>query len=586
MSRSKITLFLIVLIVSKTLLGQEYKELLSQLENKADFHFYTNKDSVYFYYNKIYHLSIENDDFITAIDNLNYLCESAGYHYDVEKIKETIKITEVLIKKHKSVLDTLSDKGDFQKNYLNYNKGNYHNKLENYNQAQEAFQKIEDNVLKEVDYHNNLDNLGFLSTAYSYIAQMNAVQHRFKVADAYYQKNIRLMEKYTPDDKENIYKVFNLYANSLYRQKKYHEAKEYWRRSFLYNATSFSPSNRNSIVSTGLLLSKVYGELNQLDSATYFLAKTNTYGIPEHFKHRYLITSGDISGIQKKNAAAEQFLLSALSFAPSVDKPLIYRKLGDLTAKQNELNKALSYYQSGLKSMSEVFLSDSIFDNPSPKNVIQKQEFLRTLRQKSIVLNSQGNTESYNANLNVIQTANSTIDLLKPSFKNDKDKAFLIENAYPLFESGMKATYNLYKSSENDYYINEAFRYAEKSKSVLLLEALLSSQATQFANIPKDILERENQLKSEITHIEKELASSYNPDVFLQDDLFDLRQKYLNFVVDIETNYPAYFDLKYDNTVLSLAETQQKLAQNELMISYFYGNEDIYTIAFTKNENY
>lgn len=586
MSKNNIILLLLLFVLTMPLLGQSYKELLPQLVEKAEFHFYTNKDSVYFYYNKIYHLSLQNDDYITAIDNLNYLCESAGYHYDVDKIKETFNLAETLVTKHKSILDTLSDKGNFQINYLNYNKGSYYNKLENYNQAQEAFQKIEENVLKEADYHKNLDNLGFLSTAYSFIAQMNAVQHRFKVADAYYQKNIRLLEKFTPDDKENIYKVFNLYANSLYRQKKYRKAKEYWRRSFLYNSSNFSPGNRNSIASTGLLLSKVYSELNQLDSATYFLAKTNTYGIPEHFEHRYLITSGDISGIQEKNEDAEKSLLNALNLAPSVDKSLINRKLGDLLAKQNKLDLALNYYQDGLKSMSEKFYSDSFFDNPSPENVYQKQELLQTIRQKSKALNKQKNTESYKANLKVTQTGVSTIDLLKPSFKNDKDKAFLIENAYPLFESGILATYQLFKSSENDFYIDEAFKYTEKSKAVLLLEALLSSQATEFANIPEDLLDREKQLKSEITRIEKKLSYSDNPDVFLEDDLFELRQEYRNLLVNFETNYPSYFDLKYNNEVLTLDEVQQKLDDNELLISYFYGNENIYTIAASKSENH
>ncbi|WP_051554737.1 CHAT domain-containing protein [Maribacter antarcticus] len=574
-----------MLLVSFTY-AQDYKEVIRHLENKADTHFYTDQDSTYYYYNRIYALSTAQGDFITAIDNLNYLCESAGYHYDMNTLNETIETIDRLIKEHKGVLDTLPDKGDFQKNYLYYNTGNYHNKLENYTLAQESFQKIEKNITQKTDFSENPDDVGFLSTAYSYIAKMNSVQHRFKTSDDYYQKNIRLLEKYIPEDKDNLYKVFNLYANSLYRQKKYQEAKELWRRSFLHNVANYTPDNKNSIVSTGLLLSKVYGELNQLDSANYFIAKTHSYQIPKHFVHRYLTTSGDIKGMEEKFDDAQYLFLEALGLADQVNKPLISLKLGNLLAKQKKNDSALSYYQDGLKNISKVFTSNNLEDNPVPKYVIKKQEFIRILKQKSLALNAKPTLENYHRNLNVIETAITTIDLLKPSFKNDKDKVFLIDNAYPIFESGLETTYNLYRSSENEHYINEAFRYAEKSKSVLLLEALLSSQATKFANIPKDILERENELKSAITRTERKLTSSDTPDVFLKDELFDLRQEHRNLMVDIETNYPAYFNLKYGSHVLSLPEIQEKLTDNELLISYFYGNENSYTLAASRHQQY
>lgn len=566
--------------------AQDYKELISHLENKADIHFYTNKDSTYYYYNKIYDLSAAHGDFITAIDNLNYLCESAGGFYDIKTIKETTQKIDSLVKKHKNILDTLPDKGDFQKNYLNFNIGNYYNKLEIYDQAEKYFQKIEQNIIQKADYSKSEDYVNFLSAAYSYIAKMNAVQYKFKVADDYYHKNIRLLEQTLPEDKESIYKVFNLYANSLYRQEKYQEAKNIWRRSFLYNISNYSPDNRNSLVSTGLLLSKVYSELNQLDSATYFLKKSQSHGIPQHFKHRYLTTLGDILAMKEENFDAESSLLQAVQLAPIVDKPLISKKLGNLFLKQKMFDQALVHYQNGLISMTNKFHSDSIFDNPLPNDVIQKQEFLKILRHKSMALNGQADLESYKANLKVIETGISTIDLLKPSFKNDSDKAFLIENAYPLIESGIEAVQNLYDKTDNQTFIDKAFFYAEKSKSVLLLEALLSAQATQFANIPNDVLEHESQLKSEITHIEKILTTTGNDDVYLEDDLFDLRQEYRALMLDIETNFPAYFDLKYNTEVLSLQEVQEKLGENKLLISYFYGNTNIYLIAASKNEKY
>ena len=48
----------------------------------------------------------------------------------------------------------------------------------------------------------------------------------------------------------------------------------------------------------------------------------------------------------------------------------------------------------------------------------------------------------------------------------------------------------------------------EKSKSVLLLEALMAAKADKFAQVPDSLLEKERLLRSEITAVKKELSST------------------------------------------------------------------------------
>ena len=133
-----------------SLSGQDYKERLKALEDKASIHFYSNKDSTYFYYNEMYQLALKQADYITLIDNLNYVCFAAGYYYDTDKIKSTIETIDYHIQKNSSVLDTLPNLGDNQINYLNYNKGNYYHKVGDYPQAQIYFEKIIDNLTKTI----------------------------------------------------------------------------------------------------------------------------------------------------------------------------------------------------------------------------------------------------------------------------------------------------------------------------------------------------------------------------------------------------------------------------------------------------
>lgn len=563
--------------------SQSYQELISKWENKTDSYFYSNKDSVYYYHEKIYKLSIANQDPIRAIDNLNSLCGSAGYFFDTDKIWATVNIIDGLVKNHKNSLDSLPDKGNYQKNYLNYNKGNYFNKLEDFEKAQLYFEAIEKNITKNPQYFKNQDDVGFLGTAYSFIAKINAVQHHFKVADNYYQKNIRLSEEYMPNDIDYLNKIFNLYANSLFRQKKYEEAKNLWRKTFLYTANNYSKDNQNSLTSTGLLLSKVYGELNNLDSATYFLNKTKSFGIPEHFKHRHLTTSGDISSLKGESELAEKSLLDALKVAPKGNKPLIYQKLGSLSTSLKEYSKALIYYQKGLQDLTSDLSLEGTLENPPPEKVLQKQELLRILGQKSEALNARMTNESYQASVVAIETAILTIDLLKPKFKNDKDKTFLIENAFPAIESGIEALYQLHKSTKDPIHLKKIFRFFEKSKSVVLISALLTSKATQFSKIPAELIEEERNLKSKILVLEKKISLSKEQSKPQKDLLFDAKNKYRYLIEDIEKNHPSYFNLKYNNTTVELEQFQKTLKKETLALSYFYGNKAIYVLGVSND---
>ncbi|WP_198037225.1 CHAT domain-containing protein [Maribacter hydrothermalis] len=565
--------------------GQDYKERLKTLEDKASIFFYTNKDSTYFYYNEMYQLALKEGDYITLIDNLNYVCFAAGYYYDTDKIKSTIKTIDYHIQNNGSVLDTLPNRGDDQINYLNYNKGNYYHKVGDYVQSQFYFEEIIADLTKTDKYKESADDLSFLSTCYSFIANINAEGDRFEVADEYYQKNIRLYKEYLPHENESLDKVYNLYASSLYTQKKYTSSKEIFIKTISAAEDSYDQSKRNSIVTTSLMLSKIYNVLGKIDSAYFYLNKIEKYkASKDPFNFSYISTKGDILVTENKLNEAIKTFFEALEVTPDVNKFLIYKKIGDTYEKQSLWDKALDNYQKGLINLGNDFNSHSFLDNPDPTNVLQKQEVLPLLLSKSTVLKKKGTHDDHLANFNVIETAIATIDLSKPSFKNDRDKAFLIENAYPLFESGMESTYTLYKTSENDYYIDEAFRYSEKSKSVLLMEALLSSQATEFANIPKIIREQENLLKNKITLVEKELTSSENSNSSLEDNLFSLNQELRNLIVDVETNYPTYFDLKYNSKILSLQDVQNNLTENELFVSWFYGNENIYAIAISKNK--
>ncbi len=566
-------------------LAQEYEERLAALEDRAYEHFYTNKDSTYFYFNEINKLALANNQIATAIDNLNYVCFSAGYFYDLEKIKSTIEITDELVKKHSKVLDTLPDGGEFQKNYLNFSKGFYYHKLEDFTEANSYFDAIAKQIVLKPNYQDNMDNLELLQQCYNFIAQMSATEKKYEIANDYYEKNIRLFKQYIPNDLEGLYKVYNLYANSLYQEGNYQKAKNLWSISLDFSEKNYTSRNRNSIVTTTLLLSKVYKDLNNIDSANYYLDKIMKYKIKdEPFEDRYLIAKGEIHLKETNYTKALETFKGALNVSRENNKPRLRKKIGDLYLEIADSENALHSYQKGIIELSSGFNSTVLATNPNPASIKQKNTLLSLLAAKANALSKLQDSASKTSALSSVNTGLETLDLLKPSFKSQIDKLSLIEDMFTLFETGIETGHNLYEMSQKEEYIDTVFEYFEKSKSSILLDALLNSKATEFSRIPNNLIEKEKQLKTQISHFEKELFESGTDSDEKSDAIFALKQEHKGLVEVFESEYPSYYKLRYDTKVKSLAAVQEKLLDGEVFISFFYGYDAIYAILAT-NKN-
>lgn len=565
--------------------GQTYEQELVLLEDKAYTHFYSDKDSTYHYFDRIVQLALDHQNAPAAIDNLNYVCFSAGYFYDLEKIKSTIARTEILIEQYAHVLDTLHDKGDFQKNYLNFNRGNYYHKLQDYARAEVYFDGIAKHLLaSSAPLHE--DDIELLSQCYNFIAQMNVQQSRYQVANEYYEKNIRLYKQSLPDDQEGLHKIYNLYANSLYAQKDFEKAKTLWINSLNFLEKNFSDRNRNSLVTTGLLVAKVFKDLDQIDSAYYYLEKTEVFKAKDDpFEDRFLSARGEILVKEKAYDKALSLFQDALSTTLKNNRPNVQKRIGDLYLTRNEPENALHSYRSGLAELAAESGSDQKTVNPIPSMAKRKNILFSLFCGKVKALSALSNTfPDNNELLGAVDQGLSTLDLLKPSFKNNVDKLDLINEAFTLFENGLTTAYTLAQGPGGEKYIDLAFDYAEKSKSILLLEALLSAKATQFANVPEALLQLELQLKSEITFNEKKVINSKEDKNALKDRLFELKESHRRLIDSIENHYKDYYDLKYNTESRSLYQTQELLEPDEQLISYFYGNDALFAIAITHNE--
>lgn len=570
-----IVIVLFLVLCHKPALAQDisYEDNLESLYDRAYEHLYVNKDSCYFYFKQIEQAATEKKDWSNVIEALISANRNAGEFYDLKTLKNNLNILDSLFFRHKSYVDSLPEKRVLVNSFL-YDKGNYYFKLGDFENARSSFFRIKDSLEVLPKSAMNGDLVDLLSAAYSFLAKMNTDEEQYELAKQFYNKNIRFLQKERPEDQETLNTNYGLLAEVYRKEKQYQKSIFQFKKALRYYLNKGTSSN--GIISTSHNIALNYISIIQTDSAQKYIRFAENHLSENHyFNSQHHRIKAKLSAAQQDSTNAFKNLDMALYLdqikrnqVKNGSTGIIYNEMGNTHYEFGNYKGAVQSYDFGLDQLQE--------------NNGNGMLRLKILKNKSITQNRLSSVDSYVSALETVDSGIETFDQLKPIISNVTDRLEIFQDAFPLFESGMEATYKLFIASENNHYIDRAFDYAEKSKSVLLLEAIMASKASEFATIPKDIIEHENQLKSKITNIEKKLAMSNSQNVSLEDDLFDLRQQHRSFVVDIETNYPTYFDLKYNDKSLSLPETQKKLTENEVFISYFYGSKNIYTIAISK----
>ncbi len=551
-----------------------YETEIDSLFTGAYEHLYVNKDSAYYYFKEIELLAVENKDWATVFDALISSNRNAGSFYDLDKLSDNLNILDSLFFEHRAYLDSLPEKLLFI-NSLLYDKGNYYFQLNDYRSARQNFGQIIDSLETLPDSETNEDLMALLSTSYSFIAKMYTEEGKYELAEQFYDKNIRYILQKKPNDQRSLNTNYGLLAELYGKKRQFETSNTYFKRSLEFYLKDQSSSN--GIIATAHNLAENYLVLSKTDSAQYYLKLAKVYLNDAHhfasFHHR-------VQAKLEQKMNNYEFAVKELNSALRLERDkwkntknesiaLIYNEIGVLHAAFGQHRSAVSNYNLGLNQV-----KDFSEDGTIP---------LKLLKNKSVSLNSLANKDDYKTTVETVNLGIKTLDTLKPTFRSQVDQLFLIEDAFPLFESGLEATYQLQAATNDDTYIDLAFLYSEKSKAVLLLEALLGAKATQFANIPSDVVERESQLKSEITYLEKQIKNSEEDKIEQEDALFNLKEEYRQLVRKLETDYKSYYDLKYNTATILLEEAQKALTKNELLISYFYGNNAIYAISLDKN---
>ncbi len=398
-----------------------------------------------------------------------------------------------------------------------------------------------------------------IAIAYNAIGSILNYKLDHKNALKYYKKALKINNKLYGENHINVSYSYENIANSYQKNKQYDLSEEYFNKSILVKSNILEENN--PLFSTSYSnLAEVYFQKEEYDKALFYYKKSlkiieNAYG-----KDHSLNTNSYIN-LAKINIAFFQY-----------DKAIVC------------LDKAL-YLNMIDKKIKNVFTFSNYY------NLLQ---LLESFKKKASVLQAlykiSGKINFLNQSISIYENLDSLLNKIRNSYQNNKDKISFGKDVKNIYTDAIKAQFLKYKATQKLEDLENMFYFAEKSKANNLREILKNQTSKQFLGITEALLKLERNLKTDYAFYKSQIAKEQSNKsidsiklISHESKLFDINRKQDSLKLIFEKDHPKYYQLKYQNKVVSVSEIQQKLDDKKTILEFF--TTDSITYAFTISKN-
>ena len=463
------------------------------------------------------------------------------------------------------------------------------------------FEKALQYGLQEIAFYKANGNRKLLADAYHNISFSYRSKGDFDRSAEYAQSELQIFLSDSTTSEAAVISSYNNLSQVYYRKKDYNQAILSAQHALAMLDKDFPGKDPFDLIIAYNNLASAYTEQGEFGPASDALQQA--LKVHEQYRLNTNIEStwqnlGFVYRRMGKYPEARVYLLQALELQksqygdnhPSVGKT--YRHLGYVANRLGDLRGALLYYQLALKTLTDSFPHENILANPAVQRVNAYLDFLLTLRDKGETLRQlaqqEHNQQFLEASLATFDVAMSLLDTMRTEYQ-EGSRQFWNREARPIVEGAIGTALEIHRLTKDAGYLEQAFRYTEKSKALLLADALRESAAKQKAGIPENLLQEEKDLKIDIAFYKKQIfreQQKSEPDAAKilrwQKEIFERRRDNELLLKKLEASYPEYYRIKYSHEPLSVADVQQKLPQGSGILEYFSGDSAVFAFYLDK----
>lgn len=426
------------------------------------------------------------------------------------------------------------------------------------------------------------EGMSTLTSGYNSLSRTYVFKRESEKAKQIVDLSIQVSSSMSPINVKGLATSYVFRGSISFNQKDYHSAIEDIKKGIAY-AEGFFKGPHRAISSAYMKLGECYMQINDYKSAEQFFQKSLTIdGMLSDSAS--LWTSHILEAIGLMNLYRLRNFPVARS---SLDKSLAIRKkilgyrspqvsgsfraLGDLFKATQNLDSAEFYYARSAEISKETY---SVPD-------------LRTINIFIHLAVVQALQNRYSQALLQLEKAHEEVrEFIK--FRTS-ESAWLDVSAEvdPIYTMYVYAAREAKKENPDSLYEEKAFMFSEYAKSTVLSHKMSASHALSFAGIPSSIIQLESNLKSQLILLDRKiLEEKQKVDrkdsvrlMGFQDQLLSAQTSYDSLLNQLERQYPAYYESRHKQSVVSVQEVQQDLAPDQTLIEYLLGDVNLYAFV-------
>jgi len=636
-------IFIILFIVNSSVLtsfsslAQNSDFLKSQLNTKADSlvmdEEYSEAEQLYFQARTKASVCEDPLNTIHALNRLGYIYITRMDYIQAEKYftEAGQNIDQLETKKNNPVADNFMYKGLFYTRTNAFDSAIYYHD-------------------KSIDLRKELfgEQAFELADNYYFKGQLYHRMSNYSKAEELYRSAIEIYSLYLPENHDTFGRLYSELTKCLRVQFDFMNAIQYGKQSI--EITKDNPKKKlRQLVTTYISLANVYNEIEQWEEAIFYYSEAtglidsdeNLYRIyapylnlnmasmhildDQLIRGKELLDKGYNLLVQTKSQIsslwafsyllygvyftrtdqfdlAKEHLFEAINMFDSLSMQQFlsnsYEYTGDCYQQFSMPDSALYYYQLALITLVEDFSDMDINKNPTKYDVQDVSRLYDILYKKASAFRkyymfNQDQVKYLNSSLDIYLLINRLNDETRNSPTTDASLLLINEYYRPEYEKGIDCAYELFRLAGDLEYVEKAFILMEKSKYMLLFEALTLAEKRKAINLPEEIKSLEDSLRAQYENLKRELdvaeiqdSTDQNYINAVQDRLFKNNKAQDDLKIRIANDYPAYHQIKYDSLIKSLGDFRNYCKDNKVLgIEYFWGEKAIYVIAIDQEKN-
>ncbi|MCB0520595.1 MAG: CHAT domain-containing protein [Saprospiraceae bacterium] len=529
----------------------------------------------------------KNPDLTASYDNLGICYDEIGnYEEGLKNLEKSLELRQKYLEaEHPSIANSFGNIGD------------HYDRKEDYYRALYFTQKAM-NIYTKAGLETDLN----LAICYGNLGKIfGNLGDSYKELDCHF-RSLQLRIKILGENHFDVAHAYQNIASTYYNLGEYEKAIQYHELALKIFLMS-QKENHPTVATIYMNLANAYSNLGNSVKANELMEKslnirTQLYGNSNPMVASIYANIGNPSGcngdlqkaIDTQKKAIEIWRENYGEFSRSLAHS--YLILAENYVKAKLLIQAEEAYRLSLNALNYKGIDSLDEVNSIPQLVKSLFQFARFYKQWHFADTSPTNclANSHRFHLLTAKVLNYKSQNLSPSSKSNL--AVQMNNN---FAYAMSTNYLLHTLTDSLHYLTESFSFAERSKALLLYEAMQETNALSVAGIPDTLLQQEYDLRIDIAYYDKkrqeklsEGASDTDSTVLATGSrLFDLNRKYEALKARFEADYPQYYKAKYDLSTIPLEEVQNNLLQpNQCLLEYMVGDSNIYVFLVRKDTFY